>query len=307
MVVDRKEAFATQSSDVKLSKIGALYDIDGDGKLDKEEQAMRDMDKSGRGFLTNDKVYTLMQEHFAMERKFMRSKRVIFGLVALVILLCLSNLGTSIAAAYLSKDTKTSAESNLIDKRTGEAVGTETIAESLELRRVTRPDSEGRRRLCTTDGGELDCDVEESTLLLDTRACRRVLRRCKKGQGVNLVLKLSSGMEDSTSICPLSNGQVSATRRSSFKNSNNDEIVITPVDDGCEIGGLVRDEGKFCDVSAECRGDLLCSSDSEEDVKMCQGRCGRLRFASFMRDVCQDECAQKKCTKATDEVGALIR
>ncbi|EJK73542.1 hypothetical protein THAOC_04826, partial [Thalassiosira oceanica] len=44
MVVDRKEAFATQSSDVKLSKIGALYDIDGDGKLDKEEQAMRDMD-----------------------------------------------------------------------------------------------------------------------------------------------------------------------------------------------------------------------------------------------------------------------
>ena len=45
-----------------LSSVGEMYDIDGDGKLDEAEQAMRDLDKTGRGYLTNDKVYELMIE-----------------------------------------------------------------------------------------------------------------------------------------------------------------------------------------------------------------------------------------------------
>lgn len=45
-----------------LSSVGKMYDIDGDGKLDEAEQAMRDLDKTGRGYLTNDKVYELMME-----------------------------------------------------------------------------------------------------------------------------------------------------------------------------------------------------------------------------------------------------
>ena len=47
---------------VALSSVGKMYDIDGDGKLDEAEQAMRDLDKTGRGYLTNDKVYELMME-----------------------------------------------------------------------------------------------------------------------------------------------------------------------------------------------------------------------------------------------------
>lgn len=39
-----------------LSVTSKAYDLDGDGKLNEAEQAMRDLDKSNRGFLTNDKV-----------------------------------------------------------------------------------------------------------------------------------------------------------------------------------------------------------------------------------------------------------
>lgn len=52
----------TMSQTTVLSDVGKMYDIDGDGKLDEAEQAMRDMDKTGRGYLTNDKVYELMLE-----------------------------------------------------------------------------------------------------------------------------------------------------------------------------------------------------------------------------------------------------
>lgn len=45
-----------------LSDIGKMYDVDGDGVLDEAEQAMRDLDKTGRGHLTNEKVYELMLE-----------------------------------------------------------------------------------------------------------------------------------------------------------------------------------------------------------------------------------------------------
>jgi hypothetical protein len=57
-----KRSTRTMSQTTVLSEVGKMYDVDGDGKLDEAEQAMRDMDKTGRGYLTNDKVYELMIE-----------------------------------------------------------------------------------------------------------------------------------------------------------------------------------------------------------------------------------------------------
>ena len=40
---------------------------------------MRKLDKSGRGFLTNEKVYALMQEQLAMQKSMFQMKKVIAG------------------------------------------------------------------------------------------------------------------------------------------------------------------------------------------------------------------------------------
>ena len=55
-----------------------LYDIDGDGELDDAELAMMEMDKSGRGYLTNEKVYGMMQEQMHTQRQLFQVKRIMF-------------------------------------------------------------------------------------------------------------------------------------------------------------------------------------------------------------------------------------
>ena len=45
-----------------LSRVSQMYDINGDGMLDEAERAMRELDETGRGYLTNEKVYELMNE-----------------------------------------------------------------------------------------------------------------------------------------------------------------------------------------------------------------------------------------------------
>ena len=60
--INESRQSSTVSRKSVLSEVGKMYDIDGDGKLDEAEQAMRDLDKTNRGYLTNDKVYELMLE-----------------------------------------------------------------------------------------------------------------------------------------------------------------------------------------------------------------------------------------------------
>ena len=92
-----------------LSKVSRMYDMDGDGQLgkllirdischvanylshtnilillyyctaDEAEQAMRNLDTSGRGHLTNDKVFELMTEHFDDQRQLFKMKKVLIG------------------------------------------------------------------------------------------------------------------------------------------------------------------------------------------------------------------------------------
>lgn len=63
----------------KLSSVSKMYDINGDGELDAAESAMRDMDVSNRGFLTNDKIYSLMQAQMETRKQLVRIKWVVFG------------------------------------------------------------------------------------------------------------------------------------------------------------------------------------------------------------------------------------
>ena len=118
---------ARSAGDKRLSTVSKMYDIDGDGKLDEAELAMRNMDKSGRGYLSNETVYKLMQEQLQMQKSLFQMKKIIVGLLVFVVILALSNLGTSFASAILAKDTTTNSESGspeLVDKKTGEVVAT---------------------------------------------------------------------------------------------------------------------------------------------------------------------------------------
>ena len=70
---------ASVSSNKRLSTVSKMYDIDGDGQLDEAELKMRMLDQTGRGFLTNDKVYQLMQEQIADQKKMFQQKKIIIG------------------------------------------------------------------------------------------------------------------------------------------------------------------------------------------------------------------------------------
>ena len=63
----------------RLSVVSKMYDIDGDGKLDEAEQAMRNLDKSNRGFLKNAEIYSMMNDHLKMQKDMFKMKKVMGG------------------------------------------------------------------------------------------------------------------------------------------------------------------------------------------------------------------------------------
>ena len=47
--------------------------------IDEAELAMRNLDKSGRGFLTNDKVFKLMTQQMEQQKQLFRFKKIMIG------------------------------------------------------------------------------------------------------------------------------------------------------------------------------------------------------------------------------------
>lgn len=88
-------------------KFRKKFNVNGDGKLDEAEQAMRDLDKEGRGFLTNDKVYSIFQQQLRMQKQLFLAKRLAIFFAILLVILAVANIGVAFAAARLSKDTTT--------------------------------------------------------------------------------------------------------------------------------------------------------------------------------------------------------
>ena len=56
-----------------------MYDINGDGELDEAEQAMRGLDQTGRGYLTNEKVYKVMVDHLEARNELFKTKKIVGG------------------------------------------------------------------------------------------------------------------------------------------------------------------------------------------------------------------------------------
>jgi cell division protein FtsL len=111
----------------------------------------------------------VMQEHMETQTKLFRMRQIMLVLLVLVVILAVSNLGTSFAAASLVRDTDTSSNTELTDKHTHEVLSTKKSAESFEFERTTiAPD--GRPRLCAVDGN-VECEINTFRTMILARAC----------------------------------------------------------------------------------------------------------------------------------------
>eukprot|EP00581_Thalassiosira_minuscula_P028666 CAMPEP_0183750032 /NCGR_PEP_ID=MMETSP0739-20130205/762_1 /TAXON_ID=385413 /ORGANISM="Thalassiosira miniscula, Strain CCMP1093" /LENGTH=746 /DNA_ID=CAMNT_0025985949 /DNA_START=269 /DNA_END=2509 /DNA_ORIENTATION=- len=132
----------------RLTKISAMYDLDGDGVLDEVEQAMRDRDVDGDGQLDNAEVYRIVQDQLKSQEDVHLYRKVAAGLTCLVAILTISNFGTSWASAILAKDTVAESASGTIQsKATGEVMAFQAISHIFELEELTDEEFNERRRL----------------------------------------------------------------------------------------------------------------------------------------------------------------
>lgn len=284
----------------RLSTVSQMYDLDGDGQLDAAEQAMRDMDKSNRGYLTNEKVYKMVQEQLETQKQLFHVKRIMFVLLAIVVLLAVSNLGTSFAAAIIAKDTTTTPDAELVDKASGEHISTQTSTEDFIIER-TAVDSDGRRRLCSNDE---DCGDGGGELTMPSNRCKALRRLCIKGKTVTLSRSWGYGQTTAHNICPIVKGTWARNRPSNLVNGQGLTVTIHPEDDGddgvCRIGGeaMEQQEGDIClshsDCASSSSSNLACV-EVPGRVAGCVRSCKVKRWTKERMDECVSDCGYKTC------------
>jgi hypothetical protein len=165
-----------------LSVTSKMYDVDGDGKLDEAEQAMRDKDIKNRGFLSNEEVYKVMLDQMKLQREVFGLKRIAMVLVSTIFLLSLATLGTSFAAAILAKDTDVE-DGNLVAKDGGGVLATSNFAATYAL-----ADGAEARRLQNTYGGGTN-----GALWISRPDAEAVWAQCLPGGSVNLARSCNGG------------------------------------------------------------------------------------------------------------------
>jgi len=96
-----------------------------------------------------------------------------------VVILALSNLGTSFASAILAKDTTTNDNNELVNKKTKEAVATDTAIARYESEELTNESSRRLIRYGVSSG---------SFTSMSTENAKDLLKKCKRG---NKIVKLT--------------------------------------------------------------------------------------------------------------------
>ena len=176
-------ANARPMSKTPLSEVSKQYDRNGKGFLDEAEQALRRLDSQNLGYLTVDKVYAVMdtlqkeQKHSAdllkvlerQQRQMIGLKKGILGLCVFAVLLALSNIGTSFAAARLAREVKVSSTTgDLVDLSTGQRVGVTEKVVNMEVKAIS---PERRRHLneiavCEAATGTAAADGVDTTCVV---------------------------------------------------------------------------------------------------------------------------------------------
>jgi hypothetical protein len=174
-----------------LSRTSKMFDVDGDGKLDDAEKAMRDMDTENDGYLPNWKVYQVMVEQMRLQQEVFSLKRMSLFFLSLIVLLTLATLGTSFAAATLAKETNV-VKGNLVAKDGSGVVGTSNVSPTFTIGEGASP-GEGRRTQDTTfQNGGTEITKSDADL---------VWTNCNTGTAVNLKKRCSETLSISVPFC----------------------------------------------------------------------------------------------------------
>lgn len=248
------EGESQRSRDLRLSTISAQYDRGNKGYLDDTEKKLRAMDSENLGHLDIHKVYALMQEFQAEQKKAVGLKRSVIALAAFAVLLCLANIGTSFAAAKLAKDT--SVESNyMVVKETGEMIGVGVRVPVVVVRED--PTASVRRDLTETATG----DSASGFVITDQQADAIYSRVCSGWPGManyqgNSGFPCGTGGEETLEHCSQGfHTKLSHQRKPRFENgvftfyynAKRDDWVVDDVEIVCDTNTAVN--GKFdCQV-----------------------------------------------------------
>lgn len=234
----------------KLSFVSQVYDLDGSGELDEIEQAMRDFDKDGDGQLDMGEVHRIVTEQLKANSDVGLYKKVAAGLLCLVAILSLSNFGTSWATAILAKDTAADGATGTIQsKSTGDIVGFQDVAYTLELLELTDEEFVERRRLVDAEmaedpnhedhvhrrlGRRLDNACTCSKVAYDhgqisMRALSDLTAKCERGNTVNMKRKWKGKdgtiSEDIDQICSPTTNVGKKGKKKHNKKGNKSKVV----------------------------------------------------------------------------------
>ena len=154
--------------------------------------------------------------------------------MALTFILALANLGTSFAAAHLAKDTVANEEDEFVHKGTGEQISTQSTEEEVEIE-TAEDGPDGQRRLCARDAdGTLACegDQEERYMILNRASCRKMQKKCRRGNRLSAAYTWPSGQTSKYSLCPYRGGTMSVYHKSTLRNPEGLPFYFDPNPDG---------------------------------------------------------------------------
>jgi len=161
-----------------LSVMSKKYDRDGKGYLDEHEQSLRKLEIQDEGGFDFDKIYGIMESLHVHERRnaelFEELKREtrrngslrrgIFVLCAFAVLLTIGNIGTSLAAARLAKDTQVSSQNDLMSSASGIRLGTTSKEVTINVNPVSestrRRHLQANKMLCKNLPDDASCDLQ---------------------------------------------------------------------------------------------------------------------------------------------------
>ena len=192
-------------------------------------------------------LHRLMKDHLDTQKDVWKLKKVAAALSGLVLLLALSNLGTSFAAAYLSKDTKTS-QGDLKD-RDGATLGMQTTSEVF-------------------DAFTSNSKLVTSFLELDVDQGRMMVTECMADRTVHMKRTFEDGRIAHYALCPIPTGHKAAY---DFRNLDlpaleletlSGPVTIAPNSDGTYYTitgtGVTSHAGFPCDDTVDCDPSLTC-------------------------------------------------
>lgn len=191
---------------------------------------------AGNDDLDTKQLHSLMKEHLQTQKSLWKFKKLAAAFFGIIILLALSNLGTSFAAAFLSKDT--AASDGDLKNMQGDTLGMQATSEVFDFQ-------------------ELDVDHGKT-----------MVTECMADRIVHMRRVFESGRITHYSLCPLPTGH-----KASYDFTNPDlptanietlsgPVIIAPNADGSFYTvsgkGVTSHDGFPCDDTIDCDPDLVC-------------------------------------------------